>query len=336
MSDRTGTALDAETETGASATATGAETVLVIGGCGFLGAYLCRALATAGHAVVACDAEPDRDRLDRLGADDVAVRAGDVTDREALAETVRDRGVSRVVNLAAAFDGVVRADPPAATRVNAGGAANALELGGLPGVERVVLASSETVYAPDDAYDGRPTEDALLAPETPYAAAKRHAECLAALYRERHGVSAVALRPTGVFGPRRDSFTEFAGLFERPAVGEPARVAGGETTVSWLDVRDAADALQRATLAPAADLERVVYNVRGEVATVSAAAAAVREVVPDADVTVTDETDRRWSAQELDLTAARADLGYRIDHDLVALIRGTVEAVRTGRGLRPR
>jgi UDP-glucose 4-epimerase len=322
--------------TGAEPGADGTETVLVTGGCGFLGAHLCAALAADGHAVVACDTDPDRDRLDRLGADGVAVVAGDVTDGDALVETARDRGVSRVVSLAAAFDGAVRADPPAATRVNAGGVANALELGRLPGVERVVLASSETVYAPDDAYDGRPTEDALLAPETPYAAAKRHAECLAGVYRESHGVSAVALRPTGVFGPRRDSFTEFAGLFERPAVGEPARVAGGETTVSWLDVRDAADAFRRAALAPAADLDRVVYNVRGEVATVAAAVAAVREAVPGADVTVTDGTDRRWSAQNLDLTAARADLGYRIDHDLAALVRETVESVRTGRGLDPR
>jgi nucleoside-diphosphate-sugar epimerase len=321
---------------------TDAETVLVTGGTGFLGAALVEALVEAGHEAVAFDASRDAARLERRGlADAGAVRVvhGDVTDLAALARAVRDSGAARLVHLAGLLGDDVRRDPLAATRVNALGANNALEVARLfpERVDRVAVASSETVYGPGSAYGDAPVpEDALLDPDSPYAAAKRHAECLVESYREHHGVSAVALRPTGVFGPFRRSFAEFADLFERPAVGEPARVGGGGTAVSWLAVTDAADAFRRAALAPADALAHPVYNVRGEVATVSAAADVVRRTIDGATVEVVDDEDRDWSAQRLSLARARADLGYDVTVDLPTLVRDYADAVRRDAGRPPR
>ncbi|WP_066417501.1 NAD-dependent epimerase/dehydratase family protein [Halorubrum aethiopicum] len=321
-----------------SDTDAGTETVLVTGGTGFIGSHLARLLVDDGHEVVAFDAAPDAALLERLGvAEAVEVRRGDVTDVASLARAVRETGATRLVHLAALLSEDVRTDELAATRVNALGANHVLEAARLFGdrIDRVVMTSSETVYGPGSAYDGPVAEDALLSPDSPYAAAKRHAECLSRRYREDHGVPAVALRPTGVFGPFRRSFTAFSELFERPAVGDPVRVEGGGTAVSWLSVRDAADAFRRAALAPASDLERGVYNVRGEVATVAEAAEAVRRLLPDADVTVTDDADRDWSAQGLSLARARSDLGYEVDHGLGELTREYVDAVRRDVGLDP-
>ncbi|GAA0526682.1 Nucleoside-diphosphate-sugar epimerase [Halorubrum aquaticum] len=319
-------------------TGAGTETVLVTGGTGFIGSHLARRLVDDGHEVVAFDAAPDATLLERLGvAGTVEIRRGDVTDLAALARTVREQGVTRVVHLAALLSEDVRTDELAATRVNALGANHVLEAARLlpDRIDRVVVASSETVYGPGSAYDGPVPEDALLSPDSPYAAAKRHAECLSRRYREDHGVPAVALRPTGVFGPFRRSFTAFSDLFERPAVCEPVRVEGGGTAVSWLSVRDAADAFRRAALAPASDLERGVYNVRGEVATVAEAAETVRGVIPDAEVAVTDDADHDWSAQRLALERTRSDLGYEVEYGLEELTREYVDAVRRDAGLDP-
>jgi nucleoside-diphosphate-sugar epimerase len=320
---------------------TDAETVLVTGGTGFVGSALVAALVEAGHEAVAFDASTDASLLERRGVADAeaaSVVRGDVTDLAALARAVRDSGATRLVHLAGLLGEDVRRDPLAATRVNARGANNALEVARLfpERVERVAVASSETVYGPGSAYGDAPVaEDALLRPDSPYAAAKRHAECLVGTYRAAHDVSAVALRPTGVFGPFRRAFTDFAELFERPAAGDRARVRGGGTAVSWLHVADAADAFRRAALAPPDALPRPVYNVRGEVATVAEAAAVVREAVPDATVEVVDDEDRDWSAQRLSLARARADLGYEVTCDLPRLVRDYVDAVRRDAGLPP-
>ncbi|SMO61425.1 NAD-dependent epimerase/dehydratase family protein [Halorubrum cibi] len=319
-----------------SDTDAGTETVLVTGGTGFIGSHLALRLVDDGHEVVAVDAAPDAALLDRLGvAESVEVRRGDVTDVAAIARAIRESGATRIVHLAALLSEDVRTDELATTRVNVLGANHVLEAARLfsDRIDRVVVTSSETVYGPGSAYEGPVPEDALLSPDSPYAAAKRHAECLSRRYREDHGVPAVVLRPTGVFGPFRRSFTAFSDLFERPAVGDPVRVEGGGTAVSWLSVRDAADAFRRAALASDGDLEHGVYNVRGEVATVAETAEAVRRLLPGAAVTVADDADHDWSAQRLALDRARTDLGYEIDYGLEELTREYVDAVRRDAGL---
>ena len=304
------------------------ETVLVTGGTGFVGSTLAAALADDGHRPIALDPSPTTDRLDRFGvADDVEVVRGDVTDLATIARTIEEYDVNRIVHLAALLSADVRTDEYAATRVNAVGANVVLEAARLfaEPVERVVLASSETVYASGSAYDPPVAEDALLRPESTYASAKRHVECLADAYRSEHGVSAVAIRPTGVFGPFRDGFTAFADLFEKPAIGEPTTVRNGATAVSWLYVDDAADAFRRAALA--ADPSYGVYNIRGEVATVRRAAELV-EAETGVPIDVLDDADEDWSAQRLSIERARTDLGYRIGHDLPTMIEAYAEAVR--------
>jgi len=324
-------------------TETDTETVLVTGGTGYVGSYLARALVEEGHEVVAFDAGAADRLLDRLGVREaVEVVRGDVTDLAALARTVREHDVTRIVHLAALLSEDVEADTLGSTRVNTLGTNNVLEAARLfpERVERVVLASSETVYAPGSRYDEVPVEeDTLLCPDSPYSAAKRYGECLAETYREDHGVSAVALRPTGVFGPFRRSFTAFAELFENPAVGEPTRVRNGGTAVSWLHVADAADAFRRAALAPAGALSHGVYNVRGDVATVAEAAEAVRDLLDDAsvevDVELADHADLDWSAQNLSLSRSRADLGYEVEYGLPVFAREYVNAVREDAGHPP-
>ncbi len=313
-----------------------AETVLISGGTGFIGSYLAASLAEDGHEVVTVDADPRTTHLDRLEVtDDVTIERGDVTDFRTLAQTVHETGATRLVHLAAPRSGEAT-DYFGATHIYTVGANAMIEVARLfdEQVERVVLASSETVYGPGSNYDGPVTEDALVFPDSPYSAGKRYAEVLGQSYRQEYGLSVVSLRPTGVFGPGSNRPMAFATLFEQPALGESCQVRGGETQVSWLYVTDAAEAFQRATLAAPESLTHDIYNIRGDVTTVGAAAARATERFPGT-VTVTDDTDLDWSAQDLSLARSEADLGYESSHNFESMLRTYGNAVRARAGLDP-
>ena len=298
--------------------------VLVTGGSGFVGSALCQQLESEGHEPIAFDAAA-AERGDQPGH---PVVRGDVTEPDSLERAIREHGVDRIVHLAAIL-GTDRG-PGERARVNAGGPRSALEVARRTEVERVVLASSETVYAPDAAYDAeRVPEESVLRPESAYAAAKLFAERLGREYAAEYGLSVVALRPTGIFGPAAGHGVEFAELFEKPARGEPVRVSPSDGAISWLSVRDAASAFGAAVLADSAGLSQSVYNVRGEFRTVSEVAAVVRDVIPDAEITVEDGPPLDWSAQHLDVSAARADLDYEIGDGVREVARSYAKAAES-------
>lgn len=312
------------------------ETVLVTGGTGFIGSHLAASLVEDGHAVVTFDAEPATTYLDRLDvADEVRIERGDVTDFPTLARAVNESGANRLVHLAAPGSAEAT-NHHAATQVYTVGANTVLEVARLfdEQTERVVLASSETIYGPGSKYEGQVTEDALVFPDSPYSAGKRYAEVLGQTYRQEYGIPVVSLRPTGVFGPGANRPIEFASLFEEPALGETCEVRGGETEVSWLYVTDAARGFRDAALANAESLSHHVYNVRGEVTTVAEATRRASDLFPGA-AAVTDDADLDWSAQQLSLSRSRAELGYEIEYDLDATLRAYGNAVRERAGLDP-
>src|SRR5215469_4187893 len=95
-------------------------TILVTGGYGFIGAHLVRRLVRRGDHVLIVDrkaegnsadevlAEPDRGRVDYLGAD--------VPEPEQLAGTLEAHGVQTVVHLASPLGSVTEIDPGAVVR----------------------------------------------------------------------------------------------------------------------------------------------------------------------------------------------------------------------------
>ncbi|WP_135806500.1 NAD-dependent epimerase/dehydratase family protein [Halorussus marinus] len=316
------------------------ETVLVTGGTGFIGSYVARDLADAGHDVVAYDLATDARILEKLGvADAVEVVRGDVTDPTSVIRAIRETGATRVVHLAALLTSLARENPRDAARVNVLGTNNVFEAARTldDQIERVAWASSAAVYAPPANYDGEwVDEDELVYPDTLYGATKEYNEHQAKVYFEDHDVSHVGLRPTVAYGPYRETGGSafLANIVEKPAVGEPFAVEYGDQVIDWQYVEDIAQAFRKAAFAPESALGRRVYNVRGEVATIREAAETVERIVPDADLEVSDEGELPWT-QTLDMTAAREDLGYEPEYDLEAGFREYVRVLREERGLEP-
>ena len=212
------------------------KTWLVTGVAGFIGSHLLEALLHLKQSVVGLDSFVTGSRRNLA---DVAARVGqtsyanfrllegDIRDPNACAEAMQ--GIDLVLH-EAALASVPRsmADPSSTLASNVSGFANVLLAAHAAGVERVVYASSSSVYG-DDTSDMK-VEPKLGRPLSPYATSKLVNEIYADTFRRTHGIDSVGLRYFNVFGPRQDPHGAYAAVIprwtEQLLAGEPCVVFG--------------------------------------------------------------------------------------------------------------
>jgi UDP-glucose 4-epimerase len=130
---------------------------------------------------------------------------------------------------------------------------------GIPTLERIVYASSSSVYGDRVAMPMR--EDALPQPVSPYGVTKLAAEQLCYLYHANFGVPTVSLRYFTVYGPRQRPDMGFHKFLRAAIRGEPITVYGdGEQTRDFTFVHDAVAATVAAGVQGVAGR---VYNIGG-------------------------------------------------------------------------
>jgi UDP-glucose 4-epimerase len=173
--------------------------VVVTGGAGFIGANLCRVLASRPEIdqVIALDDLSTGSRRN-LDAMDVDLVEGSILDSELLDQVME--GTDAVVHLAAR-PSVQRSldDPMASHLTNATGTMEVLEAARRNGGPQVVVASSSSVYGANRTLPKR--EDMATLPASPYAAGKLAAEAAALAYGRSFGLPVLAFRFFNVFGP---------------------------------------------------------------------------------------------------------------------------------------
>jgi UDP-glucose 4-epimerase len=213
--------------------------VLVTGGAGFIGGHIAEQLAGSGHDVTVLDNfEPYYD----LGikshnveaAREAATRAdgsyalveGSITDEDVV-ETQVDE--ADVVYHQAAQAGVRKSveDPKTVTRYNVDGTVNILEAARQTELERVVVASSSSIYgAPESLpYD----EDHPKRPVSPYGVSKLATEQYTRVYADIYDLPTVALRYFSVYGPRMRPNMAMTNFVSRCLHGESPIVYGDGT-----------------------------------------------------------------------------------------------------------
>lgn len=230
--------------------------VLVTGGAGFIGGHLLDALLSLGASICILD-DLSNSTVDHVASlMDLEPRRvrfihGSVLDDDALLEGVQ-RGAtgagSRIVFHLAAIGSVPRSmlAPQRTWSVNATGAVRVLAASAVKtpkgaAVERVVLASSSSVYG--DQSSGRlgepvaKVETMLPNPLSPYAASKLAAEAIAASWSQSYGLSTVSLRYFNVFGPRQSADSDYAAVI--PAM--TTRLLNGQPVVIYGDGRQGRD-----------------------------------------------------------------------------------------------
>ena len=178
-----------------------------------------------------------------------------------------------------------------------------------PGIERLVYASSSSVYGDNAAMPMR--EDALPQPVSPYGVSELAAEQLCYLYFANYGVPAVSLRYFTVYGPRQRPDMGFHKFLRATIRGEPITLYGdGEQTRDFTFVDDAVSA----TVAAATrGVPGRVYNIGGgsrvSINQVLAMVGRVSGRRPQVTVDPVQKGDMRHTFADTSL--ARADLGFR-------------------------
>ena len=210
---------------------------------------------------------------------------GNVSELEDILNALALHPAEGLVNWAFVMGMEVNTDPRLSTKVNALGMCNAFEAARLMGVKRVVYASSETVYGPQDFYGDRDVvEDDLLVPSHSYAVCKRFAEILADQYGQQYGMNFTGVRPTIGYGHGGRSPAQYwSDMPSAAAVGKPYKF---EYKMTGLTSLVAADDLGEFTriLIKAPSSPHPVYNVGGPPTSVQDAVDMVKNYIPDAQI----------------------------------------------------
>jgi UDP-glucuronate 4-epimerase len=300
------------------------ERFLVTGALGCIGAWTCAVLADEGVDVVGYDLGADTRRLRLATEATVELVQGDITDQEALARVLDERGITHVIHLAALLLPMIKADPPYGTAVNVGGTVNVLDLAKTRGI-RVAYASSAAVYSQDDARGGPVPNDATGHPVSFYGVHKQACEGLARIFWAEEGVPSIGIRPFIVYGPGRD-----AGLTASPSVamasaahGESSTIAFGGRTQLQL-ARDTARVFVAA--ARAATEGARAFHLGGPAVRIADVARAIEEAAA-VSVAVDEETILPFP-EEFDGSALDAAIGPIRWTPLAEGVRGTIERLR--------
>ncbi len=220
-------------------------TILVTGGCGFIGTHLCHALVNAGQKVRILD---DLSTGKAAGIPENAdLIMGDVADPQAVANSMA--GVDGVIHLAAIAS--VEACNQAwvrSHRTNLTGTLTVMEAArdaANPAIP-VVWASSAAIYG---AARTLPiSERAVPAPMSPYGADKLGGEQHGLAAADIFGVSNTALRFFNVYGPGQDPHSPYSGVIsifaKRLGNGQDVTINGdGQQTRDFVYVGDVVRAL---------------------------------------------------------------------------------------------
>ena len=223
--------------------------VTVTGGAGFIGGHIAEELAAEGHDVTVIDTfVPYYDlgiKEHNVEAARAAAAEGDgsytlikesITDEQMVDAQIAD---ADVVYHQAAQAGVRKSveEPAKVNEFNVTGTVNVLEASRRHDVDRVVVASSSSVYGKPQylPYD----EDHPTEPVSPYGVSKLATEQYARVYNEVYGLPTVSLRYFTVYGPRMRPNMAMTNFVSRCLHGEPPVIYGdGEQTRDFTYVDD--------------------------------------------------------------------------------------------------
>jgi UDP-glucose 4-epimerase len=238
--------------------------VLVTGGAGFVGSHIIDLLTSEGCAdIVALDnmvRGRSKNLAASLGDPRVQLVRGDIRDRGLLSGLVAEADI--VFHQAALRITHCAAEPRAALEVMVDATFDLLELCVQHRVQKVVAASSASIYGLAEAF---PTSERHhpYGNRTLYGTAKSFLEGLLRSSHDMYGLDYVALRYFNVYGPRMDIHGKYTEVVIRwmdcIEAGQPPIIFGdGYQTMDFVHVRDVARANLLAASAPVTD---AVFNV---------------------------------------------------------------------------
>jgi GDP-4-dehydro-6-deoxy-D-mannose reductase len=211
----------------------------------FIGSWLAESLVADGVQVFGVA------RRDPGERDGVVRRVVDVRARDAVFTCVREAAPDVIYHLAARSHVKQSVDDPVTTlTTNVIGSLHLLDAVRAHAPDaRVVSVGSSAEYGETARGIERLSEDAALAPNSPYGVSKVAQGQLARIYARTHLVHVMHVRPFAVIGPRKhgDAVGDFCSNIVRIERGEADRLSVGNTASvrDFVDIRDCVTALRR-------------------------------------------------------------------------------------------
>lgn len=320
--------------------------ILVTGGAGTIGSAIVDQLLDAGAAQVTVLDNLVRGRVDNLtdalASGRVELVRGDIRDRDLVHAVTQDMDI--VFHQAAIRITQCAEEPRLALEVLVDGTFNVIEAAVANSVDKVIAASSASVYGLAETF---PTTERHhhLNNDTLYGAAKSFNEGVLRSFRAMHGLDYVALRYFNVYGPRMDVhglYTEvLVRWMERIADGKPPLIFGdGLQTMDFVFTRDIARAN---LLAATSEVTDGTYNIASGIETSLLGLAEALLEAMDSDLPVEHGPDRAVNGvtrRLADVSAARRDLHFEAEvsladglRELVSWWRPLREEIASGRSL---
>src|SRR5262245_37759199 len=181
------------------------KTILVTGGCGFIGSNFIRLICSErGWRVVNLDKLTYAGKLENLAnlsTERLRFVHGDIGDHVCIERVLREEKPWAIVNFAAESH-VDRSILDAAPFIdtNIAGTQTLLEASRIQPVEKFLHISTDEVYGDREGM-GSAKEDTALRPSSPYAATKAAADLLGLSYRRTYGVPVLITRSSNNYGP---------------------------------------------------------------------------------------------------------------------------------------
>lgn len=197
--------------------------VLVTGGLGIIGAFVCRQLLATSRQPVIYDLGGENALVRDIAADCVIER-GSVCDLPRLLGVISQHRPTAIVHLAGQVGPAVEQYPWTSLNTNLIGTTTIFEAARLSGIERIVYPSSRQVYGPVAQKHRHPTyepvpEEHPREPLILYGKLKRAGEDIADHYARLYGLDIIALRFASAFGPGGHSKLRDASALASPVLG---------------------------------------------------------------------------------------------------------------------
>ncbi|WP_028044844.1 NAD(P)-dependent oxidoreductase [Cellulomonas sp. URHE0023] len=305
------------------------KTVFFTGGAGFIGLHVVPMLLERGYGVRIFDNmfRGDRDAIAKLAAaGDVELIDQDVRYGGAVHQAMK--GCSHVIHFAAVSINKSQSDPYESMDINMIGNHNVFAAAADHGVERLVFASSASVYG--DPEHLPMNEDDKLSPLTPYCISKRAGEDLLGFYQRRANLSWIALRFFNVYGPGQKTTAYYTSVINhfvnRLRNGEAPVIDGsGEQSMDFIHVHDIA---RSAVLALESEQANLPINIGTGIDTSIADLARILIDAVGADVEpIFNPRDVLVSRRAADVRRAQEILGFEPTIDVRT---GMTDLIRTG------
>ena len=228
-------------------------TIMVTGGCGFIGSnFINHLLQETDARVVNYDCLSSGSNKAHVETSDrCTLVTGDIRNRELLEKTLDLYNVEEVVHFAACTHaGDSFEQPEEYIETNVQGTLSLLEaVRRHGGIKTFLYISTDEVYGESAAGDRPKKESDILKPTNPYAASKLSAEKLVEVYQIAHGLPARYVRMSNVYGPKQGYDKVIPKFISQARLGKPFTIEGdGRQLRTWLYVADACRAIHSVLL----------------------------------------------------------------------------------------